>query len=131
MAIAHAQEAQQLGAQGRTAAAALPDRSQQQGLAAHVEAVYRSVSFGENSPLAGKAARSRGPQLFSSMARLATGGKARKWTVLAICSERSCIEQCSPLLARNSGQSQRMIPAMVILGELSDIFGDAQRDVWL
>ena len=24
-----------------------------------------------------------------------------------------------------------MIPAMVILGELSDIFGDAQRGVWL
>ena len=24
-----------------------------------------------------------------------------------------------------------MIPAMVILGELSDIFGDPQRDVWL
>jgi hypothetical protein len=63
MAIAYAQEAQQLGAQGRTAAAALPDRSQQQGLAAHVEAVYRSVSFGENSPLAGKAAR---PQARSS-----------------------------------------------------------------
>jgi hypothetical protein len=29
----------------------------QQGLAAHVEAVYLSVSLGENSQLAGKAAR--------------------------------------------------------------------------
>jgi hypothetical protein len=131
MAIAHAQEAP--AARGTRAYCLLPHyltEVSQQGLAAHVEAVYRSVSLGENSQLA-KAASASGPQLFSSMARLATGGKAGKWTVFAICSERSCIEQCSPLLARNSGQSQRMIPAMVILGELSDIFGDAQRGVWL
>jgi hypothetical protein len=95
MAIAHAQEAQQLGAQGRTAAAALPDRSQPARL---------SRACRNGLPL--------------SVFR-------RKF------AKRSCIEQCSPLLARNSGQSQRMIPAMVILGELSDIFGDVQRGVWL
>ena len=50
-------EVQQLGAQGRTAASVLPDRSHQQGLAADVESVYRSVSLGENAQPAGKAAR--------------------------------------------------------------------------
>ena len=92
---AHAQEAQQLGAQGRTAAAVLPDRSQPARL-------------------------SRGCRIGLPLSVF-----RRKF------AKRSCIEQCSPLLARNSGQSQRIIPAMVILGELSDIFGDVQRGVWL
>ena len=93
MAIAHAQEAQQLGAQGVLLLPHYLTEVSQQGLAAHVEAVYRSVSLGENSQLAGKAARPPARSSFHQW--LATDGKARKWTVLAIWDDDTKVSELS------------------------------------
>jgi hypothetical protein len=72
MAIAHAQEAQQLGAQGRIAAAALPDRSQPARLSRACRSGLTLSVFRRKFATCSAS----GQQLFSSMAKLAPGEKA-------------------------------------------------------